>query len=126
MAGPRLSRRAALTLPLAAAACAGEPQPETPMVFEPLRYDYLNPIALNVASVEVESRFVPASDDLGQYDPVNPVGALEQIGRDRLQGLGSGGRAVLAVLDASLLSRQGIYVGNFAVQLELYASDGTR
>ena len=47
-----LTRRLALLLPLALAACGGDEQE----VFEPLRYNYLPPIQLNVASIAIEQR----------------------------------------------------------------------
>ena len=49
------------------AACGGEEEP----VFAPLRYNYLPPIQLNVASIAIEQRFVPAgvAPDVSNRDP---------------------------------------------------------
>jgi hypothetical protein len=108
------------------AACARSETAVVPTDFPPLRYDFLTPIPLNVAAVTTELRFAPGSSDLGRSDPVDPAQALLQMGQDRLQTLGSGGRAVFIVQDASLIRSQGSYIGSFAVELDVYASDGTR
>ena len=55
-----------------------------------------------------------------------PVEALRQMAQDRLHALGASGRATFTILDASLTRNRGSYAGNFAVQLDIYASDGTR
>lgn len=118
-----LTRRHALLLPFALAAC-GEPEP----VFAPLRYDYLPPIQLNVATIEVEQRFIPAGvpPDVTAKDPVPPVEALRAMARDRLKAFGTSGRAVFAILDASL-TRQGDDIhAVMAVSLTVYAADGTQ
>lgn len=52
-----LTRRLALLLPLVLAACATQ---EDDQAFEPLRFNYLPPIQLNVASIQIEQRFVPS------------------------------------------------------------------
>ena len=126
MTAPDLSRRSILLLPLVVAACGGEPAPASITSFEPLRYDYLTPIRLNVASIEIESRFVPGGGDLGGYDPAPPMQVLQQMGQDRLQALGAAGRAVFAIEDASIVRSQGSYVASFAVELDIYGPDNTR
>lgn len=125
-ASPGLPRRAALLLPLWLAMCARAERPAAPASFEPLRFDYLTPIGLNVASVEIEQRFVPGPADLGRDDPVQPVQALRQMAQDRLHALGPSGRAVFVILDASIVRGGGSYVGSLAAGLDLYASDNTR
>ncbi len=118
-----LTRRYTLLLPLALAACS-EPEP----VFAPLRYDYLPPIQLNVATIEVEQRFVPAGvpPDVTAKDPVPPVEALRAMANDRLKAFGTSGRAVFAILDASL-TRQGDDIhAVMAVSLTVYGADGTQ
>jgi hypothetical protein len=121
-----LRRRATLLLPLVLTTCAREEQPASPASFEPLRFDYLTPIGLNVASVLIEQRFVPGAADLGRYDPVQPVQALRQMAEDRLHALGASGRAVFVILDASIVRNGGSYIGSLAAGLDLYASDNTR
>ena len=53
----RLTRRSALMLPLALAACGGEDDNQT---YAPLSWDYLPPLKLNVASIAIEQRFANA------------------------------------------------------------------
>ncbi len=124
MPAPPLTRRAVLTLPplLGLAACAGSA--EAPLTspgasFPPLSYDYLTPLRLNVASIDIEQRFVPPSGDLGRFAPTPPVEALEQMARGRLGAFGAEGRAVFVILDASLLREGESYYGNLAVELDL-------
>ncbi|MBN8875386.1 MAG: hypothetical protein J0H67_21320 [Rhodospirillales bacterium] len=118
-----LTRRAALLLPLALAACGGEPEN-----FPPLRYAYLPPIRLNVASIDIQQRFVPSgvAPDVTQYAPVRPVDALRAMAEDRLQAFGTTGRAVFSIVDASLTRRRDVLDGSMAVVLDIYAADGQR
>jgi hypothetical protein len=114
-----IARRPFLLLPLAVAACGGPP-PRT--VFPPLRYDYLNPIGLNVASIEVEQRAYEVSGpgDVMQLAPVDPIAALRQIAEDRLRAYGSSGRAVFVVTEALLMQRGDGYEGTLGVELDVY------
>jgi hypothetical protein len=124
-----VSRRGlgALLLAAAVAACGGRREaPAGPENFEPLRYDYLTPIRLNVASVDIEQRFVPGGGDASALDPVRPADAIAQMARDRLQALGTSGRAVLAINDASIIRRGGAYQGSLAIELDIYTSANTR
>ncbi len=118
-----LTRRDALLLPLALAACS-EPEP----AYEPLRYSYLPPIQLNVATIDVEQRFVPAGvpPDVAAQDPAPPVDALRAMASDRLQTFGTSGRAVFAILDAALTKEADVIRGAMAVSLTVYAPDGTQ
>src|SRR3954454_8249204 len=86
-----LSRRASLLLPLLIAACADR----TPRTFPPLRYDYLTPLRLNVATIQIEQRFIPSgiSPDISRLAPVPPVQALRSMAEDRLQAFGTSGQA---------------------------------
>src|ERR1700761_929880 len=113
-----LTRRVALLLPLVLAACGGE---EEEQVFEPLRYNYLPPIRLNVASIAVEQRFVPSGvdPDVSNQDPVPPIVALKAMANDRLQAFGTANKAVFAILDASLVRQGDEVTGTFAVSLTI-------
>src|SRR5271166_1219300 len=108
-----LSRRFVLLLPLALAACGEEPEP----VYEPLRYNYLPPIQLNVASIEVQQRFIPSgvAPDVSNQDPVPPIEALKAMANDRLQAFGTANKAVFAILDASLARTNDVVTGSMAV-----------
>ena len=117
-----LTRRLALLLPLAAAACGSEPPP----VFEPLRYNYLPPLQLNVAAIEVAQRFIPAgvAPDVSLQDPVPPIDALKAMASDRLQAFGTANKAVFTIRDASM-TRQGDGVAaTMAVSLTILDDTG--
>jgi hypothetical protein len=118
-----LSRRSSLLLPLVLAACGGEP-PSYP----PLRYNYLPPIRLNVASISVRPDYVPSgvAPDLSPLDPVQPVDALRQMAEDRLRPFGPAGRAVFVIQNASVLRDGDTITGTFAVRLDIYTSANTR
>jgi hypothetical protein len=119
-----LTRRSALLLPLVLAACGGEDE----RVFEPLRYNYLPPIQLNVASIAVEQRFVPSGidPDVSGMDPVPPVEALKAMANDRLQAFGTSNKAVFAILDGSLVRQDDGVNGSMAVSLTIFDGSGTQ
>jgi hypothetical protein len=120
----RLTRRSALLLPLPYAACG----PTEPASYEPLRYDYLPPIPLNVVSVEIEQRFFPSgvAPDVSAQAPVRPVDALRAMAQDRLRAFGGKDRAVLAIQDATLTRRDGMINGSLAVVLTIVREGGDR
>ncbi len=121
-------RRSVLLLAFAAAACSPGREVRAPETFEPLTYEYLTPIPLNVASIEVEQRPQPEVNgaDMTGRDPVRPADAVARMARDRLKALGTSGRAVLVVNDASVVLRGGAYEGSIAIELDIYASPGVR
>ncbi len=100
---------------------------EEPRAFPPLHYEYLVPLRVNVASMQIEQRFVPsgAPPDVSQYDPVPPVLALRTMAQDRLQALGSADLAIFVIQDASLTRQGDTISGNFAVQLDIYNTPTT-
>jgi hypothetical protein len=118
-----LTRRFVL-LPLALAACGGEPEP----IYEPLRYNYLPPVQLSVAGIEVEQRFIPAGvpPDVSGQDPSPPIDALKAMANDRLQAFGTANKAVFAILDASMTRENDAVVGSFAVALNILDDSGTQ
>ena len=91
MQARNLTRRVVLLVPIIVAACGGEPEP----VFDPLRYNYLPPIQLNVATIEIQQRFIPAgvAPDVSSQDPVPPIEALKAMANDRLQAFGTANKA---------------------------------
>jgi hypothetical protein len=124
MPARHLTRRIALLVPFILAACGGEPEP----VFEPLRYNYLPPIQLNVASIAVEQRFVPSgvAPDGSDRDPVPPIEALTAMAHDRLQAFGTSNKAVFAILNASLTQENDVILGSLAVSLTVMDDSGTQ
>jgi hypothetical protein len=104
-------------LPLAVASCGSDPEP----IFEPLSYSYLPPIPLNVTSISIEPRFIPAGvePDVTAQDPVSPLGALRAMADDRLRALGTGNSAVFAILDASMIRTDDTVSGSMAVSLTI-------
>ena len=119
-----LTRRGALLLPLVLASCGAEPEP----VYEPLRYNYLPPIQLNVASIAIEQRFVPSGvgPEISNQDPVSPVAALKSMADDRLQPFGTANKAVFAILDASMLRQNDVITGSMAASLSILDDGGAR
>ena len=124
MRAPFISRRAALLLPLAIAACAGDEPTER--AYPPLRFGYLTPIQLNVARITVENRFVPGPDDRGALDPASPVDALQRMATDRLRAFGASGSAVFVIKDASLVQDGRAFSGTLAVELDVDGDTGVR
>jgi hypothetical protein len=124
MQSGHLTRRFVLLLPLALAACGDE----EPTVFDPLRYNYLPPIQLNVASTAIEQRFVPAGvpPDVSNEDPEPPAEALKAMANDRLQAFGTANKAVFAILDASLTRENDVVIGSMAVSLTILDDNGTQ
>ena len=106
-------------------ACGGS-SPSKPRDFLPLAFDYMTQIRLNVASVDVENRFVPGTGDVGSLSPVQPVASLRQMANDRLKAFGTSGRAVLVIKDASLVRGRDELTGRMAVELDIYTSDNQR
>jgi hypothetical protein len=119
-----LSRRFVLLLPLVLVACGGDEEP----VYDPLRYNYLPPIQLNVASIDVQQRFIPAGvdPDVSGQDPVPPIEALKAMANDRLQAFGTSNKAVFAIMDASLMRTRDGVTGSFAVSLMILDAAGTQ
>lgn len=121
MSSFRLTRRAGLLLPFLLAACGSEPK-----VYRPLRYDYLKPIDLAVKTIDIEPRFVASgvAPDISQESPADPVATLRRMGEDRLKPLGSTGRAIFSIADASLIKREDVVRGSMDATVEIIAEDG--
>jgi hypothetical protein len=119
-----MTRRFVLLSPLALAACGGESEP----IFEPLRYNYLPPIQLNVAAIAIEERFIPAgvAPDVTNQDPVPPIEALKSMAHDRLQAFGTANKAVFSILDASLMRENDSVTASMAVSLTIIDDSGTQ
>ncbi|HVY16911.1 MAG TPA: hypothetical protein VHB27_16940 [Rhodopila sp.] len=123
-----LSRRAILALPLILAACGDDESQDRANRFPPLRYDYLPPIQLNVASIEIQQRFIPAGvpPDVSASDPIQPTDVLKTMANDRLQALGTTNKAVFAILDATLSKTGDVISGVMSVSLTIYDADNVQ
>lgn len=106
------------------AACGDTPSARRD--FPPLAFDYLTPLRLNVASVDIRDQTAPGPSDLGGQAPIPPVAALRQMAQDRIKPGGSTGTAVFIISDASINRVGGGVAGNMAVQLDILLADGTR
>jgi hypothetical protein len=123
MTARRPTRRLALATVLLLAACATPP----PRVYPALSYDYLLPLRLNVASIDVRNDFLPSnSDEVSALSPVPPANALMRMAHDRLFAAGTTGRAVFVIDTASILRTGGALYGALAVHLDILAADGSR
>jgi hypothetical protein len=111
-------------LPLLAASCSSEPPPRS---FPPLHYDYLTPLTLNVAAIDIDDHWQSISPaDLSALSPQRPKDALVAMAQDRLKIGGSSGRAVFTIDDASLIRNGDAIFGSLAVHLDLVGADGAR
>lgn len=122
-----LSRRSLLLLPLLVAGCGGE-ESVPDGFFEPLRYNYLPPIQLNVATVDIVQRFIPAGvpPDVTSKDPAPPIEALKAMANDRLQAFGTANRAEFSIIDATLTQVGDNVHGVMAVSLAILDNDGAQ
>jgi hypothetical protein len=125
-----LPRRAACCLGAAAlglllAGCGD--RPEAPR-FEPLRYDYLTRIKLNVGRVDIDDSWTPRGADrhVEFRAPTPPLDALHHMAEDRLVPGGGSGRALFTIDDASIIQASGSYRAILAVHLDLLNDDGDR
>lgn len=119
-----LTRRASLMLPLLLAACGGGQRRD----FPPLRYNYLPPIRLNVASISIQDQFYPSGmpPDVTELDPVHPVEALRAMAQDRLQALGTSGQAVFGITNAVLTRDDDVITCVLTVELSIFPTPGIR
>lgn len=115
-----MRRRAVLLLPIYLVACADDPPPR---VFEPLKYDFLAPLRLNVAGIDIGDP--PPPGPLDAQSPAPPGPALRQLAQDRLGVGGSTGRAVFTIDDAQVSRIADTLEGAMAVHLDILGADGT-
>lgn len=116
-----LARRTAFLVPLWLAACADDGPPRT---YEPISYDYLPRLRLNVAAVEFAP--LPPPGPLDQQAPFPPAAALQRAIQDRVAAGGSSGRALVTIEQALITRSGGGLDGNMAVRLDVLAADGRR
>lgn len=118
------TRRISLLLPIVFAGC-GAPQRTN---FPPLRYNYLPPIRLNVATINIEQRYISSgsSPDVSRLDPVSPAAALTAMAQDRLQAFGTAGQATFAITDAVLTKADNVITCTLGVMLTIYSAPGVQ
>lgn len=119
------TRRLFLLAPFALAACGEEgPTPSYP----PLTYEYLEPLKLNVGSIDIDNSWAPrgASRQVEFLAPTRPRDALLNMARDRLVTGGTTGKASFVIEDASIIRGLGRYEGSLAVKLDITDDSGTR
>ena len=116
-------RRGVLLLPLLLAACGGDDLPQR-TEFPALRYDYLAPLRLNVATVDVPD--APPPGPLDQVNPAPPGQTLRRMATDRIGAGGATGRAVFVVDQAGITQAGDGLSGVMAVHLDVLRPDGGR
>ncbi len=95
--------------------------------FPPLHYEYLSPIRLNIATVDVANQADAADDDLAQQSPMPPETALERMARDRLVAAGPSGTATFTITEASITrGAGGALTERLSVHLDIASADGAR
>ncbi len=116
---PRLAA-AIVALAATLAGCAGPSAP--PRSFQPLDYDYLTKLRLNVARIDVDANWVPrgGQQHVEYLAPTPPLRALALMAQQRLVPAGSAGNGLFVVDDASLVQDRSTYLGRFAVHLNLF------
>ena len=118
-----LTRRMALLLPAALAACVGDddvPRQDFPA----LHYDYLTLLRLNVGAVDVGE--APPAGPLDAGNPAPPGAALRQMALDRIGAGGSAGRAAFHIDAAQIAQGGGGLQGVLAVHLDILDPAGGR
>ena len=105
------------------AGCDGSPPPP-PQNFPAVHYDYLTPLRLNVADVEVEDGSSPPDGDLAGRSPVKPAQAMQQMAHDRLIAAGGSGTATFVVTEASITRTDNGITEHLAARLEISNAGG--
>jgi hypothetical protein len=105
------------------AACSSPPPPPD---FRPLTYDYLPPITLKVASVNLVDEYVPSpgAQTLIAQDPAPPPLVLSHMLAHRLIASGAPGTATVTIKSASIDQDGPSLTGTMDVELDLVSGDG--
>ncbi len=101
--------------------------PETPQ-FEPLHYEYLTKIRLDVARVDIDDSWAPRGEDrhVEYLSPMQPLDALRQMANDRLVAGGNTNRALFTIEDASIIRLANSYQAKLAVRLDILDDAGNK
>ncbi len=105
------------------AGCDDSPPPP-PQDFPALHYDYLAPIRLNVADVEVDDQSTSPDGDLAGRSPFKPAQAMQQMAHDRLIAAGAAGSATFVVTEASITRTDNGITEHLAARLEISNASG--
>ncbi len=105
------------------AGCDDTPAPP-PQDFPALHYDYLTPIRLNVADVEVDDQSTAPDGDLAGRSPLKPASAMQQMAHDRLIAAGGAGTATFVVTEASITRTDHGITEHLAARLEIANASG--
>ena len=108
------------------AGCSGDEGAPTADSFAPLHFEYLTPIRLNVAAIEVENQTAPADDDLASRSPASPEAAMERMAHDRLVAAGPSGTATFVVTEASITRGDNGLTERLSAHLDISSADGSR
>ena len=105
-------------------ATCSEPTPAAR--FEPLDYDYLNKLRLDVETVEIDDSWTPRSPGrhVENDAPNLPRVVLRRMADERLLPGSATGRAIFVIDDASLVRVGDRYDGRFAIHLAVLGPDG--
>jgi hypothetical protein len=111
---------------LAAGMLAACSSPAPPPSFPPLTYDYLPPITLRVASVNLVDEYVPSpgAQTLISQDPAPPPLVLSHMLSHRLVASGAPGTATVTIKSASIDQEGASLTGTMDVELDLVSGDG--
>jgi hypothetical protein len=119
----------AVFLSLLAAGCGGgSPPPPPAHQYEPLHYEYLTKIRLDVAGIDIDDNWAPRGEarHVEYLSPVQPLDALRQMANDRLVAGGNANRARFRIEDASIVRLSNRYQATLAVRLDILNDDGNR